>query len=60
MEKSANDAFKAGLLTPGADGVLPKGDNGTIICVEGVDVRLIGGRVMDGTVHIGTFSMKGL
>ncbi len=60
VQNAANKALAEGKLTPGRNGVLPVGDAGIIIDVEGVPVRLIGGRVQDGSVQISSFSRKGL
>jgi hypothetical protein len=40
--------------------VLPTGDAGIEISVQGIRVRLIGGRVQGSTVQISSFSRKGL
>ena len=58
VEDAANRALKNGTLTPGADGVLPR--IGSIINVGGMDVRLIGGRILDGKVILSSFSRRGL
>ena len=60
VQKAANEALKAGKLTPNSKGILPSGDLGNLINVEGMNVRLIGGRVENGTVIISSFSRKGL
>lgn len=60
VQKAANDALKEGKLTPDKDGILPNGDNGNIIDVDGMDVRLIGGKVENGKVNISSFSRKDL
>lgn len=51
---------KAGALTPNAKGILPNGDFGDIIKVAGMEVRLIGGRIINGQVVISSISRKGL
>ena len=60
VQKSAHQALKNGLLTPNAKGILPSGNAGNIINVGGNNVRLIGGRVVDGKVILSSFSRKGL
>lgn len=60
VQSSANKALAEGALTPNASGILPSGDLGNIINVEGMNVRLIGGRVEGDQVIISSFSRKGL
>ncbi len=60
MQNAANQALKAGKLTPNAKGILPSGDLGNIINAGGMNVRLIGGRVENGKVILSSFSRKGL
>ena len=60
VQKAANQALKNGQLTPNAKGILPSGNAGNIINVGGTDVRLIGGRVVDGNIVLSSFSRKGL
>jgi RHS repeat-associated protein len=60
VQNAANEALKAGRLTPNSAGILPNGDMGHIIDVGGMNVRLIGGKVEDGKVIISSFSRKGL
>jgi hypothetical protein len=60
VQRAANAALAEGQLIPGRNGVLPSGDVGIIIDVAGTPVRLIGGRVKDGVVHLSSFSRKGL
>jgi len=55
VQQAANQALKDGLLTPGANGVLPGAGAGVVLDVNGVSVQLIGGRVTDEVVHIGSF-----
>ena len=59
VDEAAQSAFKAGQLAPNVNGILPKGDLGHIINVGGMNVRLIGGRVIDGRVFISSFSRYG-
>jgi len=60
VQKAANSALKQGKLTPNTNGILPNGNNGNIITVGGMPVRLIGGKVDNGKVIISSFSRKGL
>ncbi len=60
VEEAAQEAYEAGQLAVGANGVLPSGNAGNIINVDGVLVRLIGGRIVNGRVVISSFSRKGL
>jgi RHS repeat-associated protein len=56
VQNAANQALKAGKLVPDAQGILPKGDLGVVINVQGIAVRLIGGWVQNGQVIISSFS----
>ena len=60
IQNAANKALKENRLNIGNKGILPTGDNGNIIKVGGMDVRLIGGRVSNGSVTISSVSRKGL
>ena len=60
IQDAANVALKNGLIKPGPNGVLPRGDAGLIIDVGGTQIRLIGGLVKDGVVYISSASRKGL
>jgi RHS repeat-associated protein len=55
VQNAANEALRSGLLTPGANGVLPGAGAGAVLTVNGVNVQLIGGRVIDGVVKLGSF-----
>lgn len=55
VQNAANVALRSGLLRPGANGVLPGAGAGAVLNVNGVNVQLIGGRVIDGVVQIGSF-----
>ncbi len=60
IQNAANQALKEGKLVVGPNGILPRGNAGNIINVAGTQIRLIGGRVIDGVVQIGSASRKGL
>jgi len=60
IQNAANRAFREGKLVPGPNGVLPGGDAGILVDVAGTQVRLIGGRVVNGVVQIASASRKGL
>lgn len=55
VQNAANAALRSGLLRPGVNGVLPGAGAGAVLNVNGVNVQLIGGRVIDGVVQIGSF-----
>jgi hypothetical protein len=59
IQEAANAALREGRLTVGANGILPRGNAGNIIDVGGTQVRLIGGRVVDGAVEISSASRMG-
>ncbi|HKO53708.1 MAG TPA: hypothetical protein VJV79_38630 [Polyangiaceae bacterium] len=60
VQKAANEALTAGKLPVGPGGIIPSGNAGPIIEVAGTQIRLIGGRVIDGAVRISSFSRMGL
>jgi hypothetical protein len=60
IQEAADAALRDGLIKPGPGGVLPVGNDGFILNVGGIQVRLIGGRVVDGRVEISSVSRKGL
>lgn len=61
VEAAANKALKEGKLDVFPHGILPSSNSGNVIKVEGMDVRLIGGRVINGNqIEISSFSRKGL
>jgi RHS repeat-associated protein len=60
IQNAANKALKDNKLNIGNNGILPTGNNGNIINVGGMDVRIIGGRVSNGNVTISSVSRKGL
>jgi RHS repeat-associated protein len=55
VQQAANQALRSGLLSPGPNGVLPGAGAGAILNVNGTSIQLIGGRVMNGVVQIGSF-----
>jgi hypothetical protein len=55
VQNAATEALRQGLLKPGANGVLPGAGAGAVLNVNGVSIQLIGGRVVDGVVRIGSF-----
>jgi hypothetical protein len=60
IQNAANRALQEGKLVVGPNGILPRGDAGNIIDVAGTQIRLIGGRVIDGVVEISSASRMGL
>jgi len=58
VEKVANQALKAGELVPNAKGILPS--VGKILNVKGINVQMIGGKVVNGKVIISSLSRQGL
>jgi hypothetical protein len=60
IQRAANLALKRGELTHSANGVLPTSDAGNIITVGTTQMRLLGGRIIDGVVKISTVSRQGL
>ncbi|MFD2904395.1 DUF6443 domain-containing protein [Sphingobacterium anhuiense] len=61
VEAAANKALKEGKLNVFPNGILPSSNSGNIIKVGEMDVRLIGGRVINGNqIEISSFSRKGL
>ena len=60
VQEAANKAFQEGRLRPNEQGVLPGGNGGAILEVSGVNVQMVGGRVVNGEVKIGTFSRRDL
>ena len=55
VQAAANQALAKGILAPGANGVLPGAGAGAVLNVNGVSVQLIGGRVINGRVELGSF-----
>ncbi|MGH8548940.1 MAG: hypothetical protein ACRERU_10140, partial [Methylococcales bacterium] len=55
VQQAANQAMRDGLLRPGANGVLTGAGSGAVLNLNGVNIQLIGGRVIDGIVQIGSF-----
>jgi hypothetical protein len=60
IEHAANKALAKGKLSIQSNGVLPGKDAANIIDVNGIPVKIIGGRVENGTVRIGSVSRKGM
>jgi RHS repeat-associated protein len=60
IEDAANAALRDGKLVPGPKGILPSGNGGPLIDVDGTQIRLIGGRVKDGVVELSSASRKGV
>jgi RHS repeat-associated protein len=60
IQEAASVALREGKLVPGPGGILPSGNAGPIIDVGGTQIRLIGGRVVDGVVDIASASRRGL
>lgn len=58
VQDAANAALREGRLTVGPNGVLPGGQAGAILNVNGVNVQLVGGRVINGEAQIGSFSRR--
>jgi RHS repeat-associated protein len=58
VQEAANLALRQGKLLTGPNGILPGGQAGHVLRVNGVNVQLVGGRVVDGKVHIGSFSRR--
>lgn len=54
VNAAANAAYTRGLITAGPRGILPNA--GAVIDVDGTLIQLSGGRIIDGQVHIGSFS----
>jgi hypothetical protein len=60
IQNASNKALSERRIVTGRNGVLPSGDAGPIIDFGGTQIRLIGGRVIDGAVEIGSAFKKGL
>ena len=58
VQVAANRALAEGRLVAGPNGVLPGNGLGAVLTVNGVNIRLIGGRIVNGVVEIG--SIEGL
>jgi len=56
IQAAADRALAAGRLATDARGILPGGGIGNILSVNGVRVQLIGGRVVNGAVELGSFA----
>lgn len=55
VQAAANQALAEGRIVAGTNGILPANGLGAILNVNGVNVQLIGGRVMNGVVELGSF-----
>ena len=55
VQSAANQALAEGRIVAGPNGILPGKGLGAILNVNGVKVQLIGGRVMNGIVELGSF-----
>ena len=55
VQAAANQALAEGRLVAGPNGILPGNGFGAILNVNGVNVQLIGGRIMNGVVELGSF-----
>ena len=60
IQDAANRALEQGKLAVGPEGILPGGNLGNVIDVGGTPIRLIGGKVHEGSVLIGSASRMGL
>jgi len=58
VQVAANRALAEGRLVAGPNGVLPGNGLGAVLTVNGVNLRLIGCRIVNGVVEIG--SIEGL
>ena len=55
VQNAADKALIEGSLVSNAKGILPGNGVGTVLNVNGVNVQLIGGRVVNGRVELGSF-----
>jgi RHS repeat-associated protein len=55
VQSAANKALAEGQLVSGQNGILPGKGLGAVLNVNGVKVQLIGGRIRDGAVALGSF-----
>jgi RHS repeat-associated protein len=55
LQAAAKKALAEGRLVAGANGILPGNGAGAILTVNGVNVQLIGGRIINGIVELGSF-----
>jgi RHS repeat-associated protein len=58
VQQAANQALREGRLIAGANGILPGGRSGAVLSVNGVNIQLVGGRVVNGEVQLGSFSRR--
>ena len=55
IQAAANQALAEGRLVAGANGILPGNGLGAVLNVNGVNVQLIGGRIINGVVELASF-----
>ena len=55
IQAAANQALTEGRIAVGANGILSGNGLGAVLNVNGVNVQLIGGRVVNGAVELGSF-----
>lgn len=55
VQQAANEALRTGAVRSGANGILPGAGRGAVLNINGVNVQLIGGRVINGEVRLGSF-----
>jgi hypothetical protein len=55
IQAAANRALAQGRIIAGPNGILPGKGLGAILSVNGVNIQLIGGRVINGVVELGSF-----
>jgi hypothetical protein len=55
VQAAANQALAEGRVVAGQNGILPGNALGAVLNVNGVNVQLIGARIMNGVVELGSF-----
>ena len=55
VQAAANQALAEGRLAAGPNGILPGHSRGAVLIVNGIQVQLIGGRIVNGVVELGSF-----
>lgn len=58
LQEAANNALAAGLIKPMTNGVLPGGQAGAILNVNGIQVQLVGGKIDGDQVKLSSASRK--